>query len=174
MYFTIDRTKQYLEVIKSTIDTSCVEITDIEYCEGKAEPREWSKFDQKQWGGYDSWAWFRTVFEMPESLKGKTVILKLITGPGNEWNAVNPQFVVYVNGKAAQAFDTNHTFLYLSENAEPGEKFEIIYRGYSGRENKMMNFAPKLYAHSYETKRLYFNLKTVFGQVRFVLFAAVC
>lgn len=160
MYFTIDRTKQYLEVIKSTIDTSCVEITDIEYCEGKAEPREWSKFDQRQWGGYDSWAWFRTVFEMPESLKGKTVILKLITGPGNEWNAVNPQFVVYVNGKAAQAFDTNHTFLYLSENAEPGEKFEIIYRGYSGRENKMMNFAPKLYAHSYETKRLYFNLKT--------------
>lgn len=162
MYKVIERAEQYLNVIESTIRTNKFEIKDIEYCDGKTFPDSWNKFENSHWGGFDKWTWFKTVFTIPESLNGQTVVLELETVSGDVWDILsNPQFTVYVNGKIVQAFDTNHTCLYLSEKAVPGEKFEIIYQGYSGRhDNNLMEFKPFLYAHNYAAQRLYFNLKT--------------
>ena len=160
MNFITDRAKRYLEVIQSTIRTEAYFPDHIMFSEGKEKPFEWRKFEDEQWGGYDKWAWFRTKFELPEHYEGKTVVLQLVTGDENAWNVDNPQFTVYINGRAVQAFDTNHTILYLTDRAEKKQKFDIEYFGYSSRTEHKMTFKPVLYVHNREAQRIYYNLET--------------
>ena len=47
------------------------------------------------------------------------------------WEATNPQFVVWVNGRIEQSFDTRHTSLTLENEAVPGKKYEIFLQGYA-------------------------------------------
>ena len=161
MYYVIERAKQYLDVIKRYIKTDKYEIKEILYKEGKDRPEKWEQFKDVTWGGYDKWAWFKTNFQIPAEFEGKAVVLELVTGEETEWNAVNPQFLVYVNGVEKQAFDTNHTYLHLTDNASAKEEFEVVYFGYSGREHgKTMRFKPALYIYDYKVQSLYYNLLT--------------
>jgi len=160
MFFIIERTKEYLKVLKETVRTNRYDLTDIDFSLGREFPAKWDKFDNRLWGGREAWAWFKTDFAIPPQFDGKTVILKLCTGVENTWNIDNPQFTVYVNGEIVQAFDTNHTVLYLSEKAKAGEKFEIMYKGYPGKTDNKMEFKPSLYAHNYDVQRLCYNIET--------------
>lgn len=160
MYFTVERAKQYLDIIRNNIRQNKYELNQIEYAEGKETPTVWQSFQAKTWGGFDKWFWFRTTVAIPKDFDGKTVVLELTTGRENQWNSLNPQFVVWVNGKVVQAFDTNHTFLYLCEKATAKEIFEIVFQGYSGRGNEEAYFKPALYTHNYELQRLYYHLLT--------------
>ena len=158
MYLVTNRANQYLNVIESTIRTNPVQIENIEYFPSEEIPTEWKKYDGSLWGTDEQWAWFKTNFKIPAEFSGKTVVIKLVTGPNNEWNAHNPQFLVRVNGKVTQAFDTNHSILYLTENANPDEEYEVLYQGYSN--GKDISFKPFLMQHNPEISRLYFNLST--------------
>ena len=68
----------------------------------------------------DNWEDFRFTVVTPEDFRGQT-ILSIRSGMENEWEAVNPQIVVWVDGEIVQAFDTRHTELILDEVAVPGK-----------------------------------------------------
>ena len=63
-----------------------------------------------EWGANDQQDWvdFRFTVTVPEGYRGK-VNLSINTGREMGWEATNPQFVVWVNGRIEQAFDTKHT-----------------------------------------------------------------
>ena len=79
------------------------------------------------------WMDFRFTATVPADYSGKPVV-SMTTGREGQWEAVNPQFVVWVNGRIEQAFDTRHTTLTLSERAEPGRQYEILLQGYANCE----------------------------------------
>ena len=68
-----------------------------------------------QWGEETEWVDFRFRVTVPEDFTDR-VVVSISTGMEGNWDATNPQFVVRVNGRIEQAFDTGrltgqHVFL---------------------------------------------------------------
>ncbi len=82
------------------------------------------------WAHDSEWWDFKFRVTVPEGYKGR-VVLNVRTGREALWEAVNPQFVVWVNGRIEQAFDTKHTSLLLQQKAKPGETFDIVLNAYT-------------------------------------------
>lgn len=97
---------------------------------------EWQVMQEKQvWGGHREYFNFYTEFTVPEEMAGRKLVYELRTGREGEWDAVNPQFLVYVNGKIKQGFDVNHRETILTDSAFWGEKFRIFLAAFSGDNN---------------------------------------
>ena len=79
------------------------------------------------------WMDFKFTVVTPEDYRGK-VVLSIATGREGLWEATNPQFVVWVNGRIEQAFDTRHTTLTLDDVAVPGKTYEVFMQGYANAE----------------------------------------
>lgn len=96
----------------------------------------WVDFDSKTdiWPGPDDHYWFRTVVDVPESFAKKPLWLSFVTQT-TFWDAVNPQFLLFVNGEIVQGVDTNHQEVRLLERARGGEHLVIDLQAYTGRDN---------------------------------------
>ncbi len=82
------------------------------------------------WATQNEWTDFSFTLTVPEDFTGK-VMLYAVTGREQEWEAVNPQFEVIVDGQMQQAFDTKHTRLLLQPEAAPGQSYAVLLRGYA-------------------------------------------
>ncbi|MBE6768777.1 MAG: alpha-mannosidase [Ruminococcaceae bacterium] len=78
--------------------------------------------------GHDGHFWFRVKFTTPAAREQSRVQLIVSTGFDNHGNTLNPQSMVYVNGKFTHALDTNH----LSVDLEPSTDYEIHVYYYVG------------------------------------------
>lgn len=97
---------------------------------------EWEVMTNRQiWGGHREYYYFYTEFTVPERMKGRQLVYELRTGREGEWDALNPQFLVYVNGTVKQGFDVNHRETVLTDSAEPDEKFCILLSAFTGDNN---------------------------------------
>ena len=92
------------------------------------------------WGGDQEYRVFAGSATIPEDFRGKVVEFQLLTGREGLWDATNPQFSVYVNGELRQGFDTNHTAVVLTENAIPGETFNLFLSAFTGTQNFHLQF----------------------------------
>ncbi|MBR2764771.1 MAG: alpha-mannosidase [Blautia sp.] len=92
---------------------------------------EWTGFTNgSAWGeNGEEWIDFRFRAAVPDNFRDRTV-LRILTGREAEWEAVNPQIVVWVNGRIEQAFDTKHHELVLADSPEPGKTYDILFEGY--------------------------------------------
>ena len=125
-----------------------IEICDCDYKSGETPPSDnFIPFESgAQWGsGYDSHAWFHFTLDLPKTYGEDPTLLFVDTGDGNfdqiqtsskRWDAVNPQFILYVNGELRQGFDTNHTYIPL----ESGKSYDIYLYGYVGPRSKSSRF----------------------------------
>lgn len=104
--------------------------------EAFADTSTWEAMDAKElWGGHREFYYFETVLTVPASCAGKTLIYELRTGKEGEWDALNPQFLVYVNGQIKQGLDVNHRELLLAKDAAEGETFRILLCAFTGDYN---------------------------------------
>ncbi len=80
------------------------------------------------WGsGNDSHAWFHFTFRKPEDMKGKPCELVVRTDHDG-WGPVNPQFMIFVDGRMRQGIDMNHQFYRFDDEDE----HDIYLYGYTG------------------------------------------
>ncbi|MBD5537396.1 MAG: alpha-mannosidase [Lachnospiraceae bacterium] len=165
--FILSRAEQYLAAIKDTIEQACVPIDDILYQEGRDTTGSWQTFvKDSYWGKNDTWYQFRTEFTIPAAYEGKCVRGKLVTGREGGWNALNPQFLLRINGHVIQALDTNHQTFLLSASAKEGETYKLEFEAYAGRElGNTVTFRDvpaqfRLYAfcHSEDAENAYYDL----------------
>lgn len=175
MYFELERTGRILKDLKGQIQRCRQLVEPVFWAEGKARPAQWQEFAQYQlWGGYDKWGWFRMTVTIPADFDGFPVGFEVQTGRGPEqWDALNPQFLAYVNGEIVQGLDVNHAGFLLTPRAAAGEVYEIELAAYSGTANPRSSYdcsndkqmpprlelIPVIYLHDRETERLYYNLK---------------
>ena len=81
------------------------------------------------WGsGIDSHAWFHFTVENVN----ENTYLGIQTDKSG-WDANNPQFIIYVNGKMKQGLDTNHREVYIGD---VGATAEIYLYAYVGMQNE--------------------------------------
>ena len=122
--------------------------------------------DGMTWGyERDEHVWFSFKLEVPAHLKGKEIKLSIRTQIEG-WDAVNPQFIAYVDGKIKQGLDTNHTYLMLSGK----DSYDVMLYSYSGMNAERHNL--KLYVDAIienpDIKELYYNINVPFQALEFL------
>ena len=104
--------------------------------EADAAAEKWRAFDvdKDTWPGPDAHYWFRAEVTVPESFDGKPLWFYFVTQV-TFWDAVNPQFLLFVNGEVTQGLDTNHREVRITDCAKAGDRYVIDLQAYTGRDN---------------------------------------
>ena len=123
------RIRKMLETLEQFAVIQSVPVQGVQIAPRGSE--NWVDFvNGERWGTQDEeWFNFRFKAVTPEGFKDQTV-LHILTGREAEWEAVNPQIVVWVNGRIEQAFDTKHHDLVLADEPKPGTEYDVLFEGY--------------------------------------------
>ena len=101
----------------------------------------------------DEHAWFCFTVNAPESVGTDEFILRIRTDE-TDWDAVNPQFIVYVDGKITQGLDTNHMIVRLSGK----ESYELKIYAYAGMHYKIsVRFYAEIMIEHPDITKLYYD-----------------
>ena len=88
---------------------------------GNLDTSDWEVLTREQlWGGHREYYWFETKVVIPAEFDGECVVYELMTGREGEWDATNPQFSIFVDGKRIQGLDVNHREIILTERPAKG------------------------------------------------------
>jgi len=133
MNFIEDKIRISLELLHSRVVNRAISVPEMGFarCAYKTEnvPAE-----DLQWETYhsgdpvrfqrDTHAWLTFSMDIPECGENEAWFLRFTTGKERQWDSVNPQCTVFINGDSSvHAFDTNHTEMLLT----PGHKDIRIY-----------------------------------------------
>lgn len=168
MWFIDKRIQVICDELKKLSVVSTYPFEEIEYKKGRffypEEVREdqkpWEPFSQKtmKWYGPDQHYWFRATYVVPKELEGKTLRLHVKTQI-EEWDdAKNPQFLLFVNGKATQGLDMNHRTVQLTTNALVGETWELDLQAYTGTLHSEFDMIMEMQQVDLEIEKLYYDL----------------
>lgn len=149
-----------LNVIK-TVRKEIVTYTFIECPEYKttntplAPDAGWKEFvPNKLFEGIDTHYWLQLQIPAVEAEEGKELRLSVKTGREGQWDATNPQFTVFVNGKTTQAMDTNHTWMPLAY----GQEYDIYLYLYTGMNGGHFEVNASLETVDLNTEGLYYDV----------------
>ena len=154
-------------VVKSyPVENITYKLTDYKTGSTLPDTKDFVPFSKDSTWGYerDEHAWFHFTVNVPE-LKGEEFKLCIRTEIDG-WDATNPQFIAYVDGRIRQGLDTNHTFLTLGGS----DSYDIILYSYSGMEAKRTNlhlFADVVIENP-QVKQLYYDVKVPFDAIDFL------
>jgi alpha-mannosidase len=124
---------------------------------------DWIPFSTSDtWGARDYNCWFRTRVIIPKEMEGKTVALHVQT-VDDGWDAINPQFILYLDGEHVQGLDVNHREVILSHSAQGGKEYKIDLHAYAGMSGTDQNYTTQLKTRlvviEEELRGLYFDLQ---------------
>lgn len=142
--FRFERVKKICEDLQGLITRQSAPITEFQIKEGlfltpkEAEdsPTPWRLFtcNNDTWHGSDAHYWFKTTFTVPKEYDNKPLWLSFVTQV-TFWDAVNPQFLLFINNEVIQGIDVNHREVLVTKNAKAGEVLTIDLQAYTGRDN---------------------------------------
>lgn len=168
MYFQLERIERILKELESYIYSQEVPVDMYRFKECgynsyhllEEDGENWDIFKRgDRYGGTDKHFWFKTQIAIPETFEGKTVVYKVSTGREGEWDALNPQFFIYVNKKLIQGLDVNHREIILTENAKAGEKYDIDLYAFAGMLEGYIDLYTEIAILEKEIEKLYYNIK---------------
>lgn len=168
MFFIEERIRRIVDELGRYICSDNEKINSYEMKQGDfkggespdIDTSDWEPFIAgEKWGGKDRNFWFRTKVRIPERFDGKTVVYEVNTGREGEWNALNPQFLIYINGKLIQGLDVNHRIVTVSEAAAAGEVYLFALNGYSGMKEGLVELNSKISILNREVEKLYYDIK---------------
>lgn len=154
--------KKYLSFLNDYIFTNEKQIDNIYICKSDYKTSNnppsvenfipFNKGDS--WGdGVDSHSWFHFEIEIPNEMKHKPIVLSIKTY-NSGWDADNPQFLVYVNGKMRQGLDINHTLVWLNEDCN----YDIYVYAYTGRKVSSSQFYATILNLNENVQKLYYDV----------------
>ena len=150
--------EDYLETFSQ--ETGNFLLRDGQHTIDQINEGKWSSYnpDEQVWGYRECYCWFKQTVIIPEDAAG----LKLRYHIMPEQDRFQFQAILYVNGKMVQGIDRFHQFAILTENAVPGEKFEIYINAY---EDDFAYAGPlrmraRLYSIDEEVEGLMYDLQT--------------
>lgn len=136
------------------------------------DPREideskWRAMTDKEiWGGNQERYYFRTIVSVAPQQAGKALVYELRTGREGEWDAVNPQFLAYVNGEIRQGLDVNHREILLSPCAGEGEQYEILLSAFTGENNFWLHLESETKTLLRDVEKYYYDLRVPYEVAR--------
>lgn len=121
----------------------------------------WQEFDSRtmHWYGPDAHYWFRTEYAVPESEAGKELWLVIRTQIDEPDDGKNPQFLLFLDGEAAQGLDMNHREVLLTRSAEAGRTYRVDLQAYTGTLHSEFRLLGEVAEGSGEIRRLRYDLQ---------------
>ncbi|MHC1785606.1 MAG: alpha-mannosidase [Christensenellales bacterium] len=169
MVFFEERIGQILKVLDERIISERLEVAGYQILDQPTSLRQplppdegsWIPYDplRSLWQQDDCYAWFRCVVRLPQAMQDLPVYFSLQTGRQG-WDALNPQFTVYVDGHLRQGLDVNHRDVILTDRGQAGQSFQILLSAYSGVGQGDLSLKGELQALDRETQGLYYDLRT--------------
>lgn len=168
MYFDVERIEKILKDLGALTYNKRVRVENVYMKEGDFKDYQKAEASSEPWvkiGQYDVWGdkykrfWFKSEFTIPKELNGQYVVLELTTGKEGQWDAINPQFLSYLNGKVVQGLDTNHREIIVTKRAIEGESFRVDFHGYGGMNDSKSNFNVFIKAFDEITEKLFYDIK---------------
>ena len=138
MSFTKEKIRITLENIRSLTEVQRLPIEDAQiipcgYKENDNTPpapdADWVPLDRSvPFSGVDGHYWIHATLRTPDIAEDEIVFLRLTTGKEGQWDARNPQGLLYLDGRMIQGLDVNHTEVRL----QGGETHDMYLYFYSG------------------------------------------
>ena len=167
------KVKRYLQILAENIYCGKRKIENITFCpsgyKSDNTPPELSEFRPYQpgsdWGdGWDSHAWFHFRLNVPDEMKDRPVRLKINTDRRG-WDADNPQFICYINGKMRQGLDTNHMHVFI----DPAEfESEVYLYGYTGPRIQKTKLFAEVTNVNETVEKLYYDVRVPFEMLDYL------
>ncbi|MEZ0537453.1 alpha-mannosidase [Caldicellulosiruptoraceae bacterium PP1] len=165
MYFITERIGKIAEELSRYIYSNKIRIENFLFKEGnyksiqEAETNNnWNQFTIKhRWGGKDKNFWFKTEFKCPKEFEGKEIAIIVYTNM-NGWDAINPQFLAYVDGKLIQAVDVNHREILLGSNYKESDVIRLDLHAYSGMIDKELELFVEFAIFNRDVFDLFYDL----------------
>lgn len=156
-------------ILRSQYFTYAGNIDDIEYVESGYKindnpPLEgWQSYTEgMRFSGNDRHYWLKLKFTTPCVTEHQYVALTTSTGYEGERDTINPQCMVFIDGKIVQALDTNHSLVRL----EPNRDYEIFIYYYMGSDHETCEFKMWLSYIDETIEQLYYDLFVPFQACR--------
>ena len=108
--------------------------------------------------------WVRGKFRTPAAEPNYRYMLNFHTGVSG-WDAMNPQGLLYLNGKMVQGLDTNHMEAFL----EPDQEYEMYIYFYTGVANGPFPLDITVVKLDPQTEGLYYDLEVPREALDFLL-----
>ncbi len=153
MKYRKERIEKICSEVRGLVNTQNVPITNWLIKEGTFyRPEEadndstpFKEFNSETdgWMGNDRHYWFRTTITVPESFDNKPLWLYLSTQK-TFWDAINPQFLLFINGEIVQGVDANHREVKLFDKAKSGDTFVVDLQAYTGRDSDVSSGTKRL------------------------------
>ncbi len=163
---TLQRIREQIVVSSRPVEGITYKLCDYKVGSQLPSCADFIPFTKDTTWGYerDSHAWFHFTVNVPE-LKGGEFKLEIRTQIDG-WDATNPQFIAYVDGKIRQGLDTNHTYLILSGK----DSYDVMLYGYSGMEAKRekLCLTANIVIENLDVKKLYYDVNVPFGALSFL------
>lgn len=175
MHFMKERVGRMLECLEQQIYPLQIPIKEFRILPSGKQPEDidpagtssWMTFRRGEiWGGDREYYLFETSVTIPEEMDGKCVVLEVCTGREGEWDATNPQFSIFVDGRRIQGLDVNHREIILSEEARTGQNYRITLSAYTGDHNYTLNLDARLKILDRLTQHYYYDLKVPYDTAR--------
>lgn len=167
MDFIAEKIKAALRTMEQLIEVSGTDL-DFEYLKyvdyknSNELPKNdigWNDGDRTvRFGGRDRHFWLRFTIEPKAFEEDRELILNVTTGREGGWDLQNPQGLVYLNGEAYRALDTNHTWISL----ESEKKYEVYIYFYTGMNDADFAIYPRICLMDTQLFEQYFDIKTAY------------
>lgn len=161
-------TKENIRVIyEKLLELSESKLCDLSFeylkCDGyktsnefPADSEPWIKSETSiRLSGVDEHYWIKLDIDPVSLPKHKELIFSLKTGKEGQWDAVNPQGLVFLNGKTLRALDVNHTYFKLDGDT----KYSMYIYMYTGMDPAQFDIIPSLTLRDTPTYSLYWDIK---------------
>ena len=179
MYFQMEHLNRILKELDSYRISDSHNVKDIKIITGDVKGK-WNidYNDEKlktylpsdKWGETKDYSIFRTKIKIPKSMDKKHVLICFNTqynaghilrsNKNDGWNnRKNPQLMLYVNNKAYQGIDRNHSYSTLTTFAKENEEYDIALECFPGMANGPLELYIFLKVLDERTDKLFYDMK---------------
>jgi len=163
--FELERAERLLKDIRALIYSKPVCVSSFRIKNGaqadayREDLHEWQVSPSGSvWIGHDQYRWYQTKILIPDTYNHHFVVFQLSTGREGQWDATNPQMLLYVGQKLMQGMDVNHSRFLLTNNAVSGTEYEIAFLAYSGTAGAELVIEARTAILNEEIEALYYDL----------------
>ena len=160
-YFTKEKINAITEFLNEKTVVESKKVDNIEFQEtgykkGHTPPADGYRplTDDFCFRGVDKHWWLHFKVSVPKCADGREMRLKFKTGKENEWDAINPQGILYINGKLVGGADVNHHEYPLQEG-----EYDIYFYLYSATVEGIFELYTSLDTVDLAVEKLYYDIK---------------
>lgn len=161
MPFVINKIGKTCEMLKEQMSQEICKLENLEYQKteykkGHTPPKSnyMPYVPNTHIFGADTHYWFRFNFTTPKAQEPFYYVMEMTTGSEGEWDAINAQGLIYLNGEMVQGLDPNHIYTYL----QPDTHYEAYNYFYLGMVEESVAIKGRLLKNDPRIEKLYYDI----------------